>query len=117
MLETDKNTVYFAIDKKFFVKYIIVKGVLGKCVPGRKPKLLHRARGTPYYFKEVIIMDTGNIVSLISSVGFPIVACIALFWQLNKTNEMHREEMNMIKDSIDELRAAIQLLTQRLNIN
>ena len=44
--------VYFAIDKKFFVKYIIVKGVSGKCVPGRKPKLLHRARGTPYYFRR-----------------------------------------------------------------
>jgi hypothetical protein len=61
-------------------------------------------------------MDMSNVVSLISSVGFPIVACIALFWQLNKTNEMHREEMNMIKDSIDELKGAIQLLTQKLNM-
>ena len=57
-----------------------------------------------------------DVVQLISSVGFPIVACIALFWQLNKTNEMHREEMNMIKDSIDELKGAIQLLTQKLNM-
>ena len=68
------------------------------------------------FFKEVTDMDMSNVVSLISSVGFPIVACIALFWQLNKTNEMHREEMNMIKDSIDELKGAIQLLTQKLNM-
>lgn len=60
-------------------------------------------------------MDTQNIVSLISSVGFPIVACIALFWQLNKTNEMHRDEMSMLKSSIDELRAAIIQLTQMIN--
>lgn len=74
------------------------------------------AEALPSFFKEVSDMDMSNVVSLISSVGFPIVACIALFWQLNKTNEMHREEMNMIKDSIDELKGAIQLLTQKLNM-
>lgn len=29
-------------------------------------------------------MDVNNVASLISSVGFPIVACIALFWYIVK---------------------------------
>lgn len=30
-------------------------------------------------------MDVGTITSLISTVGFPIVCCAALFWQQNKS--------------------------------
>ena len=59
-------------------------------------------------------MDTQTILQMISSVGFPIVACGALFYQMNKENEMHREEMNAFKDTINELRAAIVELTIRL---
>lgn len=32
-------------------------------------------------------MDYTSIVQIISSVGFPIAACIALFWQNNKLSE------------------------------
>ena len=42
-------------------------------------------------------MDMSNIVQLIGSLGFPIVACGALFWMLNKQQELHREEVNSIK--------------------
>lgn len=59
-------------------------------------------------------MDTSSIVQLIGSLGFPIVACGALFWMLNKQTEMHRDEMNMIKDAIDELRVAILQLTNMI---
>lgn len=32
-------------------------------------------------------MDTNEIIQLINGVGFPIVACGALFWWMNKTQE------------------------------
>lgn len=60
-------------------------------------------------------MDMSNIVQLIGSLGFPIVACGALFWMLNKQEELHREEVNSIKEAIDELRVAILQLTNSMN--
>ena len=60
-------------------------------------------------------MDTNAIVNLIGSVGFPIVACGALFWMLNKQIEMHREEMNSLKEAIEELKVAIIQMTTSLN--
>ena len=60
-------------------------------------------------------MDMSNIVQLIGSLGFPIVACGALFWMLNKQQELHREEVNSIKEAIDELRVAILQLTNSMN--
>lgn len=62
-------------------------------------------------------MEIGNIVQLIGSLGFPIVACGALFWMLNKQTELHRDEMNMIKEAIDELRVAILQLTNMIQQN
>ena len=55
-------------------------------------------------------MDWQMAVSLIGSVGFPIVACIALFMQMKEINKSHKEE-------IDELRKAIEnntLVVQKL---
>lgn len=62
-------------------------------------------------------MNTGDIVQMIGSLGFPIVACGALFWMLNKQTELHRDEMNMIKEAIDELRVAILQLTNMIQQN
>ena len=60
-------------------------------------------------------MDTGNIVQLIGSLGFPIVACGAMFWMLNKQTDLHKQEVDTIKDAIDELRIAIVQLTQKIS--
>ena len=60
-------------------------------------------------------MDTNAITDLIRSLGFPIVACGALFWMLNKQSEMHREEVNKLKEAIDELKSAIIQMTTYLN--
>lgn len=68
----------------------------------------------PPYMKGSSKMDVETILQMIGSVGFPIVACGALFYQMNKENEMHREEMNAFKDTINELRTAIVELTVRL---
>lgn len=59
-------------------------------------------------------MDVNGVMQLIGSLGFPIVACGALFWMLNRQNEMHAQESKEMKEAIQELRAAIIQLTASL---
>lgn len=46
-------------------------------------------------------MDTSTIVQIISSLGFPIACCVAMFWQNNKLNESHKEETAKLNDAIN----------------
>lgn len=55
-------------------------------------------------------MDFATISQLISSVGFPIAACVALFWQMTKESERHKEEMNALKESLNKNTLAITKL-------
>lgn len=47
-------------------------------------------------------MDLSQITPIISSLGFPIAACIALFYYLNKERESHKEEIDSLKNCINE---------------
>lgn len=51
------------------------------------------------------------IVQLIGSLGFPIAMCIYLVVYNNKLNEMHKEEMDTLKDALVNNTLAIQHLT------
>lgn len=61
-------------------------------------------------------MDPGSIVSIISSVGFPIVACIACALYVKFLNDQNRTTLLTIiechKKETDELRAAVENNTQ-----
>lgn len=46
-------------------------------------------------------MDMNIILQAISTVGFPICACGALFWLVNKQTEQHREEINALREVLD----------------
>lgn len=46
-------------------------------------------------------MDPQVIGQLIASLGFPIVACGALFWFVNKQDTQHNEEMRELRKSIE----------------
>lgn len=46
-------------------------------------------------------MDWNAVIQLISTLGFPIVCCIVLFWYMIKQTDMHKEEINELKKSID----------------
>lgn len=72
-------------------------------------------RVSPTSLKGVMIMDYTTIMQLIGSLGFPIVACIALFWQLNKANDAHKEEMNEMRKSIDNNTQALIRLVGKLD--
>lgn len=46
-------------------------------------------------------MDTNVIVQLVSSLGFPIACCIAMFWQNNRLNETHKEEVSKLNEALN----------------
>lgn len=59
-------------------------------------------------------MTIETIINLISSVGFPIVACVALFVMNNKQTERHNEEMSKITESLNNNTNAITRLSEKL---
>ena len=59
-------------------------------------------------------MDANAIISLVGTLGFPIVMCGALFWYMVKQNELHSTESLEMRDAINELKRAIVELTDRL---
>ena len=47
-------------------------------------------------------MDANTVITAISTLGFPIVACVALFWYMTKQQENHRQEMAGLEKSLNE---------------
>lgn len=64
--------------------------------PGRLTRSLslHILRG--------IQMDYEMIINAISTLGFPIVVCAALFWYVNKQNENHKDEIDALRTTIQD---------------
>ena len=60
-------------------------------------------------------MDMQAITSLIGSLGFPIVCCIAMFSMLNKERESHKEEMDKVSATINNNTLALQALADKLD--
>jgi len=54
-------------------------------------------------------MDVNMILQAVSSVGFPICACGALFWMVNKQDAQHKEEINALRSVLE---ANTQALTE-----
>ncbi len=47
-------------------------------------------------------METAQmVITAISTVGFPIVMCGALFWKMDKQDKEHKEEMNKSTEAIN----------------
>lgn len=59
-------------------------------------------------------MELETVVNLISTVGFPIVCCIALFWKMGKQDENHRQEIDSLRQSLDNNTNVITKLYERL---
>lgn len=69
-------------------------------------------------------MDITQVMQAIGSLGFPIVACCALFYYLNKEQESHKEEMGAVTEALNrntdallELKTIITMLTGRRQNN
>lgn len=70
-------------------------------------------------------MDANAIIAMIGSLGFPIVACIAMAWFFAKVNEnyrndikeinaTHKEEVKAMTEAIQNNTLVIQKLVDRL---
>ena len=67
-------------------------------------------------------MDVSTFGQIIGTYGFPIAACIALFWYMNRERENHKQEIDSLKDTINEntvilasLKTLIETLERRLS--
>ena len=58
-------------------------------------------------------MDIPTIVSLISSVGFPIAMTLVLLWYIVKLNAQHKEEIDELRKSVDNNTKVLQELCIR----
>lgn len=58
--------------------------------------------------------DISAITTAISTVGFPIVCCCALFWQSYQIQKSHKEEMDGVKEALNNNTLAIQHLVDKL---
>ena len=65
-------------------------------------------------------MDAQVITSLITSVGFPIVACLGMFWYLTKVMEKRDQKMdetlNKMSEVVNENNKLIALFTEKLDL-
>lgn len=59
-------------------------------------------------------MDATNIVTIISSLGFPIVACLGLGWYVKYMSDQNSTE---VKEMRQEHQAEVQKMTEALNNN
>lgn len=62
-------------------------------------------------------MDTSTIVQIISSLGFPIACCVAMFWQNNKLNESHKEETSRLNEAVNNNTIALNHLIDKIGGN
>ena len=70
-------------------------------------------------------METNSIVTLISSVGFPIVACLGMAWyvkyqmdnyakQIKELRDEHNKEIDKVTEALNNNTLAIQRLCDKM---
>jgi hypothetical protein len=57
-------------------------------------------------------MDAQTVSTLITSVGFPIAACCAIFYMMNKEREDHKNEVDSLKGVIADINETLSALKQ-----
>lgn len=59
-------------------------------------------------------MDANTIITTIQAVGFPIAACVALYLHMVHQDADHKEEVNQLKDAINNNTLVMQSLVDEL---
>lgn len=59
-------------------------------------------------------MTAQDIITAISTLGFPICMCAALFWYMIDQNKKHSEESSSMREAITDLKIAITQLADKL---
>lgn len=60
-------------------------------------------------------MDVDTITTLISSLGFPIVVCVALGWYIVYRDKQTNAEIESLKETIENNTLVIQKLTDKID--
>ena len=60
-------------------------------------------------------MDIQTVIQIISNVGFPIACTVALYLQLSKEQENHKEEMTALREVIQANTVALVELREKLD--
>lgn len=60
-------------------------------------------------------MTVNDIITIIQSVGFPVVMCGALFWYMISQTKVHAAESKEMREAINALNVAITKLTDKLD--
>ena len=61
-------------------------------------------------------MDVNAIIQAITTLGFPIVACSALFWYVNKQEERRKDEVEGLKEALNENSKILTALKDLINL-
>lgn len=59
-------------------------------------------------------MDVNGVLTAVSSVGFPIVACIYMAYVNKNQTDSHKEEMNKVTEALTDLKMVITELKDKL---
>lgn len=59
-------------------------------------------------------MNINDVMTAISTLGFPIVMCGALFWKMLRQDEQHKEEMDKLSEALNNNTLALSKLTDKL---
>lgn len=60
-------------------------------------------------------MDANTLITLISSVGFPIVACLGCGWYITKKDAQHKEETDKFAEALNNNTLVLQKLVDKLD--
>lgn len=60
-------------------------------------------------------MDVNALTTLVGSLGFPIVACGAMFYEMHQQTKRHAEEMEKVSDALNNNTLALTELKDKLN--
>lgn len=62
-------------------------------------------------------MDVESITTVIGTLGFPIAMCLLMYKQNIDMTATHKEEINSLKESLNNINLAMQKLVDRLDSN
>ena len=60
-------------------------------------------------------MDITEISQIVSTVGFPIAACVYMAWQSNKMSERHHAEIASLRAVVEANTLSVQRLVDKLD--
>lgn len=62
-------------------------------------------------------MDLNTVMTAISSLGFPIAMCIAMFWYMTKQTETHKEEVAKMTEALNNNTLALNRLEMKMGVD